>query len=659
MANNRRRRVQLAAALALAVALVAGCTNGGGNQAEQRKAKPAGERRGPTSVDGSQTGDEMAAPLGDDVTTTAPERTPVTGRQLLRANRVRFTRPLPVAPPVPTTVPGATTATTVPLTPPTTVPDDGGSDTEELLPSQELIALAHERGEITWSQSMLYRAYALFWDPRLPAEYDGLGSTGEDDFFTEARQRFADLDADVQELIAPFLERPAAGDGYGCPIGDATWQNSGTASPTFKVWACGTGDVAADIEAARVRLDALYAEMGDTAAMGPLVRDGEGGDDRVDVYLLDLQTTRQRDGVAKPVLGETIAAVSETGPFVGGTASTYLMIGRPRLDDGVELRRTLTHELFHSLQYAHDFAVRTTDPVHVPWFFEASAAWAEWRYADAEAAVHDEYFVNAFRNTPDYPLELPRRAGGPGVAFRATSGAYLWPLFMQQQAGGDPAPIFDAWRATGGTADWDAFHGAIDAQLPYESWFGEFAVRNLNLDLGPAVSPRYDDLDPAFPVGLNPALTFDRELAAPAPSFDVPLGPGGDGLRPLATQYDHLVVDPASGIRSLTLDFAGLDPAGYASTSVLLRTANGGWARHDLKPGARLEVCFDDADGEVEELYVVTANHQRVLDWSQPDADVLGGDYAVTASADCASPGSVADKGTSAVVVPESTTSPR
>lgn len=152
--------------------------------------------------------------------------------------------------------------------------------------------------------------------------------------------------------------------------------------------------------------------MGDAAAMGPLVRDGgEGGDGRIDVYLLDTVATRQRDGVDKPIDGETIAAVSESGPFAGGTASSYLMIGRVHLDDGAEMRPTLTHELFHSLQYAHDFVVRTTDPVDVPWFFEASAAWAEWQYPDAAAEVHEEYFVNTFRNTSDFPLELPRRAG--------------------------------------------------------------------------------------------------------------------------------------------------------------------------------------------------------------------------------------------------------
>lgn len=43
----------------------------------------------------------------------------------------------------------------------------------------------------------------------------------------------------------------------GCPIGGARWQHSGAASPTFKVWACGTRDFAADIEAARAQLDAL------------------------------------------------------------------------------------------------------------------------------------------------------------------------------------------------------------------------------------------------------------------------------------------------------------------------------------------------------------------------------------------------------------------
>ena len=40
---------------------------------------------------------------------------------------------------------------------------------------------------------------------------------------------------------------------------------------------------------------------------------------------------------------------------------------------------------------------------------------------------------------------------------------------------------------------------------------------------------------------------------------------------------------------------------------------------------------------------MVTANHRRVLDWSQPDAGVLSGTYSVEAEAACASS---ADAGT-------------
>ncbi|MEA2594092.1 MAG: hypothetical protein QOF01_561, partial [Thermomicrobiales bacterium] len=54
-------------------------------------------------------------------------------------------------------------------------------------PSQALIAQELETGKIDYETSLVYRAYALFDDPRLPADLAGTGSFGEDHaFFGEA-----------------------------------------------------------------------------------------------------------------------------------------------------------------------------------------------------------------------------------------------------------------------------------------------------------------------------------------------------------------------------------------------------------------------------------------------------------------------------------------
>ena len=625
------RRAILLVALAL---VAAACTNGGSDSsADRTPTKRGGVEQRRIAED---AGDAMAPTPGPSTETTATANgQPVSGRQLLQASRARFTRPLPTVAPAP-----VTSTVAVPTTaPPTTIPPDGTDPVDpptvrELLPSQELIAKALAAGDITWEQSILYRAYALFWDPRLPEEFDGIGSLGEDDFFSEARARFDELHVDIQAEVAPFLERPTAPQGYGCPGAPATWQDSGTASTHFKVWACDTGDAAGDVAAVAAVLDDIYPAMAGPAAMGPALPDGgtadDGGDPRIDVYLLDVVPTRLRGGAQKPIEGLPIAAISADDPFVGAGSSSYLMIGRPRLHPPGELRRTLIHEVFHAQQYAHNYAITTVDPTATPWFFEASAAWAERQFFPAGSTrVHADYFTNGFRTAPELPLELPTRAAGSSAELAHPRWAYLWPLFMQQEAGGDPAAVFDTWDAVAGAKTWDEFHGAIDAQLPFATAFRDFTVRNLNLDLGPAIGPLYRDLDPAFPTGGAPALNGERAVTEPG-TLVLPIGgPNGLGLQSLSSQYDEVLVTERANTRTLTFDFTRV-PKGIDVT-VLTHAPGGPWTRHDLAPADVLTLDFD-AGGEVDQVYVILGNHDREANWTKPGGAVLGGSYSVTSA---------------------------
>jgi hypothetical protein len=622
--------------VAVALALVsAACTNGGSSRsAEKGHPTKQSVRRGAAAEQLTVDDYGLAAPSTE---TTSASGQPISGRQLLQASRARFTRPLPTV--VPTTVPA-----TVTTAPPTTAPPDGTDPghpptVRELLPSQELIAKALAAGEITWEQSILYRAYALFWDPRLPEQFDGIGSLGEDDFFTEARERFAEIHVDVAAELAPFLERPTSPQGYGCPVSDngqpATWQDSGAASPHFKVWACATGDAAGDVAEVAAILDDVYPAMSDAAAMGAALPDAgtpaDGGDPRIDVYLLDVVPTRLRGGVQAPIEGLPIAALSADDPFVGAAASSYLMIGRPRLRVPGELRRTLIHEVFHAQQYAHNYAITAVDPTATPWFFEATAAWAERQFFPASSArVHDDYFTDGFRTAPDLPLERPTRAAGSAAELAHPRWAYLGPFFMQQEAGGDPAAVFDTWDTLATAATWDEFHGAIDAELPFATAFRDFTVRNLNLDLGPTMGPLYRDLDPAFPTGGAPKLNGELAITEPGTFTQPVAGPNGPGLRALASQYDEVLVTTRSNTRTLTLDFTAI-PKGIDVT-VLAHAPDGTWTRHDLAPADVLTFDFTTPGDEVDQCYVILGNHEREANWAKPGGGLLGGSYTITAA---------------------------
>ena len=639
MARERARAVQRATLLVALALVAAACTNGGGTPAAERAPAPSPRRAAtppPPPTEDAMIDEGTAAP--QPTTTATANGRQVTGRQLLQASRARFTRPLPTVVPAP-----VTPAAAVPTTPPTTAPPDGTGPVDEpptaqeLVPSQELIATALAEGEITWAQSMLWRAYALFWDPRLPEEFDGIGSIGEDDFFTEARARFHELDADTQAKLAPFLERPTSPQGYGCPLAEngqpVTWQDSGTASPHFKVWACATGDATDDIDEVVATLDDVYPAMSDPAGMGPALPDAgtadDGGDPRIDVYLLDVVPTRVRGGAEKPVEGRTIAALSADDPFVGAKASSYLMIGRPRLDERAGARRTLVHEVFHAQQYAHNYAITTVAPAAKPWFFEATAAWAEWEFfRSASPLVHGDYFTSGFRTAPELPLELPSLPAGSAAQMLHPTWAYLWPFFMQQEAGGDAAPVFDTWKAAAGATTWDEFHTAIDGQLPFATAFRDFAVRNLNTDLGPSIGPLYRDLDPEFPTGTMPTMNTDFALTE-AGTVVLPIGgPEADGLPSLSTQYDQVLVSTQANARTLTLDFTAV-PTGIDVTVVTMG-GDATWTRHDLAPADTLVFDFADPAEVVQQFFVILDNHEREPDWDKPGGALLGGSYSIT-----------------------------
>ncbi|HEX6607729.1 MAG TPA: S-layer homology domain-containing protein, partial [Chloroflexia bacterium] len=74
--------------------------------------------------------------------------------------------------------------------------------------AQQLIAAAYQAGQIDYPTSLLYRAYALFGDTRLPASYQGVGSTGDAMLFREIAAGRATLPASVLAQLQPFLVRP-------------------------------------------------------------------------------------------------------------------------------------------------------------------------------------------------------------------------------------------------------------------------------------------------------------------------------------------------------------------------------------------------------------------------------------------------------------------
>ena len=78
------------------------------------------------------------------------------------------------------------------------------------LSAQTVIFEQLDQRLIDYDTSLVYRACALFDDSRLPADLASSRSLGEDHaFFAEARRFWPQLPEETQDLLTPFVARPA------------------------------------------------------------------------------------------------------------------------------------------------------------------------------------------------------------------------------------------------------------------------------------------------------------------------------------------------------------------------------------------------------------------------------------------------------------------
>ena len=517
-------------------------------------------------------------------------------------------------------------------------------------PSEALIATALHDGVIDYPTSLVYRAWTLFHDPRLPAAFDGSGPGGDDAlFFAEVRAMADALPPAARASIEPYLLRPddprspfgpsaatraasaASGPRGGAGATGCSTHWSGVVTPRghFKIWLCASADSAAD-DSTRIYVAGLADDLWDamTPAMGPPRPDDDGGDDRVDVYLLSPNQCRVRDRECLPIPGSAVAAAYPVAPFTsngrgGQVASGVIVVDRTRIAD---LAADLAHEFFHVLQFAHNEAARLIDtgqrlgdvPVlDASWFVEASATWAEWWWAPAtRRTLHQANFVGRFQAadasllTTDPPLH--------------PYGAYIWPYFVHQERGA--AAVVQAWFDAEPATTPVGIDDAVDAQLPFTTAFRHFAIRNLNVDLsGNPLGTRYVAQDPDnFPDDVPPRQVTDDTsplVVLPEGSLSQPVG-----IDPLAAQYDRLLVDP--GVEGLEIDFGGVTPAAALDVDAVV-DVGGTWRRVPAS-GGRLAFCRLRPEEAVDQLYLVLANHDRTRAAHGGPGPAVAGTYDVT-----------------------------
>ena len=517
-------------------------------------------------------------------------------------------------------------------------------------PAPKKIAAALAAGTLDYGTSLLYRAYALLGDKRLPDSYLGAGSTEEDNgLFDEIAQRFASLPIGAQTELQPFIVRPAdprsvwnaeaaankaqansvkkgfaAASTAACPAAAAgSWISKRSAGHPVRVWAQCIGEPGHDadnvtlIDKTLAALDKVYTPM--TGVMGQPQLDLEGDDNAIDIYVVDdgRYVYRQDDNFRPKGLGTTYFADAETP--VGKGKSAFVTLPRSLIYTS-RFHNTVIHEFFHVLQKAHNavFSSKEVDgnpnARELHWFVEASAAWASAHFDRTEAPWDGGRgaYLDAHRRFAQYFLpsfDALNVSGSPH-----DYSAYIWPYFVEQETGNTDF-MKNIWIALEAVSTFEAADKAIDNAYSFATNFKHFALRNINTELIPGdplpQAKRYVNLDKEQfaddrkePPYLSGTLVANQEFSQ---DFE---------LKNLSARYVRLTLADASpAIRKVVLDISGLQPASELDVQALVRTDDG-WLAQPIDVGpAKVTFCFDKGPttasvrGSFKEILLVVANH--------------------------------------------------
>jgi hypothetical protein len=545
-------------------------------------------------------------------------------------------------------------------------PDPDPEPTPEPLPapspsgasSQALIQADLEAGRIDYGTSLVYRAWSLFWDARLPARYDGAGSTGEDlSLFSEIEAALPSLPADQRTELQGWISRPTE---PASPFGPAaatpearataaaetsvkcgatfTWLHldypKDTSNSGFRAWICAPTQEDADKVLDPVLTDLagisqLFTNPEPTG-MGPPVPDtlaapANGGNGKIDVYLVAPNQCRDRNGSCEKITGTELAVAVPDGPtgkvpgFPALSRSGYIVVGLASVSDPP----TLAHELFHILQFAH-----TVGGVRPSWYDEASATWAEW-HPNLRHLSKDGLYER-FAGFQASNLSLLEHS-----LLDHQYESWIWPLFQELQVGG-AASVYRTWESAESASDPAGIDAAVNSQLSFADNFRDFSVWNL---LPGEYFPESD-------TGLEHDRWQSRIADFPDTSHRhaehrIGLGPHSvvATVNVLAAQDDGFAItDPH--VRQVRIDLSPLQNAGSADLDIvgqLASTTQSHTWRRIRANSSTYTFCRDFPDEDFSAFYVVLSNHawSRIANGAPDPAAAATGFYNVTAQDHC------------------------
>ena len=476
--------------------------------------------------------------------------------------------------------------------------------------SEELVAAALQAKEISYEQSLLARAYALYDDPRLPKEFRSPVIDWEAGMAlsAEINEKEATLSNEILKQLAPFRVRPndpisifnrPRAEVLKAQTSPVTgWVSRAVPGTRLRVWINGT----------QPQLD-RYVPLLETAWNGmrdyfPHPLPDAGGkapsdvdpDAAIDVYLvratqIDPRSERcwsgqlnLRDCMLLGVLGRT----EITAPS-GRISSAYILLNiENRSDD--QLLGTMAHELAHATQNKYDNREIQFDGGK--WLAEGTAAWVEYKVLKHLGKIPAGPYE--FLEVPAYPLGIfdnLHRSLDDRYHFYGT-----WLFFFSASIDLGDRVVTTVWEKAA-LQQFDGM-GAVNAAIPMLKNFPPFAVRNWNRNYVPRWYKSYDD---TFRTDVTPLYDDVIDPLPPIKELEAPIEP----LPHLATAYFPFVFPPS--IRRVTFENLYMDLPDARVWAI--QKIAGGWREpEDWTEQLLKTFCRDLDDQNLEELILVVSN---------------------------------------------------
>lgn len=480
--------------------------------------------------------------------------------------------------------------------------------------SYDLLNEALASGEIDDEQALVYKIFAAFDDPRLPAEYKGDNAELHDGLVVaEALARWESLSAETQATLAPFTLWPGEPESWlqlrvaggpvamAAPIALANVPILPVDGTNVRVWY--REDKPADLAAAQSIVGMVDGQIWPklTGLMGPPLSDlglgnpdGNGEDARIDIVLT----------------GESIRSFALL--FACDETSGVIQLGV----DGANLA-TVTHELMHVIESKYAVSTGCQWPEY-HWLHEAVAQWSM-DYVDpatqAERGTKTGLLPKAcFLDVPGYPLDLLNDCH--------EYGAYLFFQYLARSYA--PSYIPAVWQAAAGEDSLGAINSAVASAGGLAEVWPDFALAAYNVD----PSKRFQQWDGLFfgarvideHVALNGASS--REFTA-----------RGDVEHLAALYTGFRFEDPNIKKVTFSQPFTG-NP--HARVTAVVKFEGEGWKVEDWTPFPEKTFCYDDeGQKHLEQLVIIVSN-------SDPDsgaAALTGAQPKLTVADACAGAG--------------------